>query len=295
MSRDLVGPVLWTRGEGCGELAEAVSGGTAVRVVGDVSEEVIRHRARLLVSRKLSGFDLASMAVPVRMETEKVSSVVAAVAGGPHSLLAASVAHRLGQALGVESLMACAYRDEESKATAVSVIESLYTEVPGLEYRLVEAVDADGLISQLPGETLLVLGAPGGNWLQRTFFGPGAKLLSEAPAGAVVVRAEPERVFQRMSDPVFVGPMRDAADILLLHPEPVLAVVDRAVLVGVVRRSVLEEAGLGVMVGALMTEPVAVSLTDDMKAVEEMSSVFEGAPVPVIDDQGLLVGSIRNR
>ncbi len=287
--------MLWTRGEGCGELAEAVSGGTAVRVVGDVSEEVIRHRARLLVSRKLSGFDLASMAVPVRIETEKVSSVVAAVAGGPHSVLAASVAHRLGQALGVESFMACAYRDEESKATAVSVIENLYTEVPGLEYRLVEAVDADGLISQLPGETLLVLGAPGGNWLQRTFFGPGAKLLSEAPAGAVVVRAEPERVFQRMSDPVFVGPMRDAADILLLHPEPVLAVVDRAVLVGVVRRSVLEEAGLGVMVGALMTEPVAVSLTDDMKAVEELSSVFEGAPVPVIDDQGLLVGSVCNR
>lgn len=292
---DPIGPILWTRGEGCGELADALSGGTATRVVGDVSDEVIRHRARLLVSRKLSGFDLAGLAVPVKVTMEQVSAVVAAVAGGPHSYLAAAVAHRLGQALGVEAFMACAYRDEETKLTAVSVIENLFRELPDLEYRLVETSDAQGLISQLPPQSMLVLGAPGGNWLQRTFFGAGAKLLGEAPAGSVVVRVAPPRVFQHMTDPVFVGPMRDAADILRFHAEPVLAVVDRAVLVGVVTRAALEEAGAGVMVGALMTEPVAVSLTDRIEAVMELSTVFDGAPVPVVDDQGLLVGSVPSR
>jgi hypothetical protein len=42
----------------------------------------------------------------------------------------------------------------------------------------------------------------------------------------------------------------------------------------------------------LMTEPVAVHLTDDMAELEGMDRFFEGSPVPVIDDLGILVGSI---
>lgn len=285
-------PVLWTRGRGCGELAEAISGGRAIRVVGGVAEECIRHRARLLVTRKLSGFDLTSVAIPVDVDLSRASTVVAAVAGGPHSHLAARTAHLLGGALGVESFMACAYRDEQGKQAAVSTIENLFRLVPGLEYRLVEAPDAEGLLAMLPDDTLLVIGAPGGTWLQRTFFGPGAKLRGSTRAGTVVIRSAPPRVFQHMTDPVFVGPMRQAADILRIHGESVLAVVDQARLVGIVRRVALADAADGAVVGELMTEPVAVHLTDDMAELEGMDRFFEGSPVPVIDDLGILVGSI---
>lgn len=285
-------PVLWTRGRGCGELAEAISGGRAIRVVGGIADECIKHRARLLVTRKLSGFDLTSVAVPVDIDLSRVSTVVAAVAGGPHSYLAARTAHLLGGALGVESFMACAYRDEQGKQSAVSTIEDLFRLVPGLEYRLVEAPDAEGLLAMLPDDTLLVIGAPGGTWLQRTFFGPGAKLRGATKAGTVVIRSAPSRVYQHMVDPVFVGPMRQAADILRIHGESVLAVVDQARLVGIVRRVALAEAGDGAVVGELMTEPVAVHLTDDMADLAGMERFFEGSPVPVIDDLGILVGSI---
>lgn len=285
-------PVLWTRGQGCGELAEAISGGRAIRVVGGIAEECIKHRARFLVTRKLSGFDLTSVAVPVDIDLSRTSAVVAAVAGGPHSHLAARTAHLLGGALGVDSFMACAYRDEQSKQAAVSTIEGLFRLVPGLEYRLVETPDADGLLSMLPEDTLLVIGAPGGTWLQRTFFGPGAKLRGSTKAGTVVIRSAPPRVFQHMADPVFVGPMRQAADILRIHAESVLAVVDQARLVGIVRRTALAGAPEGAAVGELMTEPVAVHLTDDMAELEGMQRFFEGSPIPVINDQGILVGSV---
>ncbi len=292
-SYDPIGPtVLWTRGRGCGELADAISGGRAVRVVGEMVEECVKHRARSIVTRRLSSFDLVSQVVPIGIDLPRVSTVVAAVAGGPHSHLAAVVAQRVGVALGVDAFMACAYRDDESKVQAVSVIEELYSLVPDLEYRLVEAPDAEGLISQLPTDSLLVLGAPGGSWLQRTFFGPGAKLRGQADAGTVVVMSAPRRVYQEMGDPVFVGPMRDAADILRLQTEPVLAVVDRARLVGVVRREALAQAGPGVMVGALMTEPMAVKLTDDLSDVADLGRFFAGAPVPVIDEDSHLVGSL---
>ncbi len=286
--------VLWTRGKGCGELAEAISGGQSVRVVGDMADECIKHRSKLLVTRRLSSFDLVGQVVPMGIDLARASTVVAAVAGGPHSHLAAAVAQRVGVALGIDAFMACAYRDDESKIQAVSVIEELYSLVPELEYRLVEAPDAEGLISQLPGDSMLVLGAPGGSWLQRTFFGPGAKLRGQADSGTVVVMSSSPKVFQEMGDPVFVGPLRDAGDILRLHSEPVLAVVDRARLVGVVRRDALAAAGPGVMVGAIMSEPTAVKLTDDLSEAADLARFFAGAPVPVIDDEDHLVGSLSS-
>lgn len=286
------GTVLWTRGKGCGELADAISGGQAIRVVGELAEECVKHRSKLLVTRRLSSFDLVGQVVPMGVDLTRASTVVAAVVGGPHSHLAAAVAQRVGVALGIDSFMACAHRDDESKIQAVSVIEELYALVPELEYRLVEAPDAEGLISQLPGDSMLVLGAPGGSWLQRTFFGPGAKLRGQADAGTVVVMSATPKVYQEMRDPVFVGPLRDAGDILRIHSEPVLAVVDRARLVGVVRRESLAEAGPGVQVGAIMTEPMAVKLTDDMSELSELERFFAGAPIPVIDVDGHLVGSL---
>lgn len=288
----IVPPVLWTRGQGCGELAALLSDGDPVRVKGDVAEECIRHRADLLVSRRLSDFDLVSQAVPIDFEPEEVGAVVAAVAGGPHSPLAARIARQLGDALGRDALMACAYRDEPSRERAVSLIEHLYQEVPELEYRVVEAEDAAGLVAQLPERSMLVLGAPGGNWFQRTIFGQGARLRQRSPSGAVVVKRAPTRVFQVMIDPVFVGPLRQAGDILRVHHEAVLAVVDRARLVGLVDRAVLEAVDPETPVSAVMTEPESVRLDAPVEDAMPLADRFGSAPLPVVDDDGMLVGGL---
>lgn len=285
-------PVLWTRGEGCGELAELLSEVEPIRITGDVAESCIRHRAELLVSRRLSGFDLVNNAAPVGFEADGADAVVAAAAGGPNSLLAVRVAMALAGRLGVDGLVTSAYVAEEDKGRAVAAVETLYEREPGIEYRITQAEDAADLVRQLPGRSLLVIGAPGGGWLQRTFFGPGAKLRSEASAGAVVVRSQPDKVFQVMEDPVFVGPYREALDILRLHHEEVLAVVDRAELIGIVRRDALEVADPGVPVQSVMEAPVSVSMTAAVEEAMVLAPRFTGAAIPVVDDENLLVGAL---
>jgi CBS domain-containing protein len=286
-------PVLWTRGQGCRELAELLSAVEPIRVVGDLVETCVRHRAELLVGRRISSsFDLVSTAVPVDFNPGEAEVVVAAVAGGPHSELATRTAYRLAQRLGVVALIASAYRSEEDKGRAMAVIEALYNPLPGLEYRLVQASEADELVEGLPPRSVFVIGAPGGGWLQRTYFGPGAKLRQSAPSGAVIVKRQPDRVFQVMDDPVFVGPLREAVDILRIHSEPVLAVVDRAQLLGVVRREALEIADPGVPVQALMEEAVSVVLTAPVTAADHLRDRFSGSAIPVVDENGLLVGGL---
>lgn len=286
-------PVLWTRGDGCVDLATLLSPVPPVRVTGDLTEACVRHRARLLVARRLPGhFDLASVAVPVDFRPDGVGSVVAAVAGGPHSALAAAVAHRLGAALGVKAALACAHRDDGDRMAAVTMIEQLVAEVPGIEYRLVEAPDAAGLVESLADDALLVIGAPGGNWFQRTVFGAGARLAHRATRGAVIVRSAPVRVFHVMSEPVFVGPLREAIDILRLHTEPLLAVVDESRLVGVVRREVLELADPGVPVADLMEAAVSVPLDALVEEAQVIRGRLGAPAIPVVDAGGRLVGTL---
>ena len=285
-------PVLWTRGAGCRELA-GLLGSDSIRVVGDLQAACVDHRAELLVSRRLPGdFELVSLAVPVDLRLDKVEAVAAAVAGGPHSALAALTASRLGRALGVPALMASAYSAEGKRSEAVAVIEKLAPEVPGLEYRAVHAADMGGLIADLPQGTLLVIGAPGGNWFQRLIFGAGARLRMRAPVGAIVVRQAPPRVFQAMVDPIYVGPWREAADTLRTHDEKALAVVDQGMLIGVVRRETLEEAHHHAPVAEIMDEPLAVDRLEAVAAAEPLRVVFDGGPVPVTDQVGHMVGSL---
>lgn len=284
--------VLWTRGEGCGRLAELLADRPPLRVVGDLAEACLANRASLLVSKRLPSLDLVDVAVPLDFHPDGVDVVVAAVAGGPHSPLAARVAHRLAETLGRPGIMACAYRDDDGRSQAVSLIEALHPEVPGIEYRLVRAEDAGDLITGFPERTLLVLGAPGGNWFHRTVYGPGVKLRHRAPNGAVIVRRAPLRVFRVMGDPVFVGPLREASDILRMHGESILAVVDRAVLVGVVRRTALAAAPAGALVSDVMEPPVSVRLDASVEAAAALVDVFGDDPVPVVDEGGLLVGGV---
>lgn len=286
-------PILWTRGEGCAELADLLSPIEAVRADGDLVTSCLRARADAVVSRRFSSsFDLVPQIVPEGIDLASSGSITAAVSGGPHSPLAAAVAARLGRATGLATSMVCAYRDEEGQAGALQLIQDLYVQVPDIEYRLLEAADAADLTSQLSEDTALVLGAPGGGWLQRTFFGQGPKLIQTAPAGAIVVRSAPRRVFQEMGEPVYTSPLHYATDLLRIYPQSRLAVTDAGKLVGVVRREALEQAGPGVSVSDLMDEPVSVSVSAALDDVRDVWKDFDPDPVPVVDDVNSLVGGI---
>ncbi|HEY5650746.1 MAG TPA: CBS domain-containing protein [Acidimicrobiia bacterium] len=286
-------PVIHTRGEGCAELADLLSIVPSIRVKGDLAEACQLHRTDLVVGRRLtSGLEIASQVVPNSFDSANTEWVVAAVSGGPHSPLAARVARRLGESMGVKSLMVCAYMDDETQVEALSWVERLYQEVPGIEYRMIEARDADGIIEQLPEKSALVIGAPGGSWLQRTFFGQGARLRKGGSAGVMVVRAVPERVFQAMADPVFVGGMREVGDILRIHGERILAVADRAKLIGIVDRGALEASDPLALVRDVMDEPLSVPVDASVDEALALVERFGQEPIPVTDEAGHLVGSI---
>lgn len=285
--------VVWTRGEGCAELAGLLDEGTPTRVQDDIRTECIENRADLLVSRRLPpGFDFVSVAVPSDFVADRVGSVSAAVGSGPHSALAARIARRLGEALGVAAEMVSAYPTPDDLPGATKTVETLAGKIPGLSYRVIETAGAAELINALPGDALLVLGAPGGWWLQRAFFGTGVRLRQRAPAGAIVVQQAPGRVYHRMVEPSYVSRHLLIGDALRVMEHGVAPVVDAGRLVGLIHRKALDEADPGISVGDLMDDPVFLAVGDSYEEVERLTHLFGGAPIPVVDGDGRLVGCV---
>ena len=283
--------VVYTRGQGCAELADLLSS-SATRVAGDLAEACLESRADLLVTRKPpGGFDLVNVAVPIDFQPTEIKAVVAAVAGGRHSELNISLAEAIGRRLGVEIIAATAYFAEAAQPEANQTLDRLVSGMPDIEKLVIGADDPTEFIGKLPERSLLILGEPGGTFLSRLFFGPGARLKAKAPAGAVMVRYSPPRVFQRMSEPVFFGPLHHAGDSLRLHSTALTAVVDNGVLVGVVRRSVLEAADPDVTIAELM-EPSLSIRWDSL--IEDLDADLAGGPgpIPVVDQAGRLIGAL---
>ena len=284
--------VVWTRGKGCSELAELLTDGVPNRITGDVVEGCINYRADLLVSRRLPGsFDLVNVVVPVAFVPENVTGVVATVAGGPHSILAAQTAALLGESLGVDAEMVSASGPGDDPSAAQLTLDRIATLVPQIRGRVVGVEGISSLAQDLDEGSLLVLGAPGGSWLQRSMLGPGARLRSKAQAGAVMVRSAPDRVFRWMGEPVFVGPLRHADDTLRIHAEKVLAVADQGVLIGLVRRERLEGSG-ETPVGAIMEAAVSAKVDETLAEARELEPTFGDDPIPVTDHEEHLVGGL---
>jgi hypothetical protein len=281
--------VVWTRGDGCRELALDL--GEAGPVDGDLRAACLRQRADLLVTRKLTSFGLVSVAVPHGYRRDAVTGIVAAVGGGPHSILAAVVAERLGLAFEVPAALASGSPSAGHDAAAETLLAEVGTVVPGLPSKVVRADGARALVAALPVGSLLVVGAPGGSWMQRQFFGPGRRLVVRSPAGAIVVRRAPTRCFQAMADGMAFGramPVREAQRLLVTNTAPV---VDDGRLVGVVWRDALAAAPSAALVGDVAAPPVAVR---DDAALDEVDLIAEGVdPVPVVDAEGRLRGVIE--
>ena len=287
----LVDPnVVYTRGQGCAELAELLSS-SATRVGGDLAQACLESRADLLVTRKPpGGFDLVSVAVPLDFQPTEIKAVVAAVAGGPHSELNVTVAEALGHRLGVEIFAATAYFAPAAEAEARETLGRVASGLPEMSRLVIGANDPTEFIAKLPERSLLILGEPGGTFLSRLFFGPGARLRAKAPAGAVMVRYAPPRVFQHMSEPVFFGPLHHAGDSLRLHSCALTAVVDNGVLVGVVRRSTLEAADPAVTLAELMEPPISIPWDQVIDSID--ANVVQVGPTPVVDHAGRLIGAL---
>lgn len=284
--------VVWTRGKGCLELAEALGGQESSRIKGDVAESCISERADVLVSKRLhSGFDLVNVVVPVDFESEKVANVVATVAGGPHSALAAETAIALARSLGVEVELVSAAGDEGEVESAHAVLEQVGAAFPGVSRRVVLVDGIAELAEGLDDGTLLVLGAPGGSWLSRSRTGPGARLRRTAQAGAIVVRSAPDRVFRFMGDPVYVAPLRHADDTLRIHTENTLAVADGGRLVGLVRREGLMKAGRE-PVSSVMEDAISVKVDETLIEARALEPTFGPDPIPVTDHDEHLVGGL---
>lgn len=284
--------VVWTRGKGCAELAELLGEGESARIKGNLRDACIDHRADLLVTRKLPGsFDLVNVAVPVDFQPENVTSVVAAVAGGPHSLVAAELAATLGGALDVPFEMVSASAPDDDPSETNGLLTRLTAEIPGMTARALEVEGVSEVVDSLDDGALLVLGAPGGSWFQRAVLGPGARLRRTAQAGAVIVKSAPDRVFRFMGDPVYVAPLRHADDTLRIHQEKTLAVAEEGLLVGLVRRERLAMAG-DAPVGSVMEDAVSVRVDETLSDAEELEPTFGDDPIPVTDHEEHLVGGL---
>ena len=285
-------------GGSCGLLADALCQGKALRAEGDIAAACVENRIGLLVSARRRTLDLVSTLVPHDVDLASTRAVTAAVGPGPHSPLAAAVASRLGRVLDVPAEVVTVHDDDEEAEEARDRLVAVRFPHSNLEARLVQGTDVRQLVASLVPRTLLVVGAAGGSWLQRQLFGAGHRLLVSAPGGAIVARSTPERCFHRVEEAHsgVASPHLAISEARRLVVRAAVPVADHGVLVGVLRRSAVVEADAGGDVADeladVMEAPVAVHLTDDLAAASAVSRSLDGAPAPVIDHEGRLVGVV---
>ncbi len=286
----------WTRGEGCQELAEALATYEAVGLSGDLRAGCIEHRLDHVVASKITSFDLVSNIAPIDVDLASVDGVVAAVADGPHSPLAVDVAASLGSALGIKATVATAYHTNEDRSVAEERLERLTASHRDAIATEATASDhAAALVEDLAPNTLVVIGAPGGSWFHRQLFGPGHKMVVAAPNGVVVVRSSPRRCFAAAVDPtgVAIGRHLSVAEALRHLQHATAPVVDEGTLVGLVRRSALQQADGADPVETVMEPPVSVRADEPTTAAFELASFLDHGPVPVVDADGSVIGVLN--
>ena len=283
--------VLWSRGEGCRELATLLASDRAAQIDRDPVESCVALRADLAVMAKLGSFDLVPIVAPSSFDPSSVSSVVAAVGPGPHSRLAAAIASRLAARLDVPGEAVCAVRPGQPRAPARALLNDIAGPA-GLAGRVVETVGPAGLLDEVQPTPLLVLGAPGGSWINRQFLGPGARLKSQAPAGAVVVRDAPRRAFHIMGEPSGLSPYLRVGDAASLLTAPVTPVAEEGRLVGIVRVEGLVDVDPTAPIADVMEDAPFIDVSDTLEMIAELSEFFEGSPIPVVDRNGMLTGLV---
>ena len=283
--------VVWTRSAQCRALAEVLGGGTAHKADANVAAACIEARAGLLVTRHLNSFDLCNVAVPHGFTPDTTRSVVAAVGSGPHSHLAAIIAHRLSHQLGIPARALYGRRPGDEQPQAQAALAAIASNLPDLAVETIEADNPAAMVSSLPTGTLLVVGAPGGSWFQRQFFGPGARIQAKAPNGTIVVKHAPTRVYQIMQPPTAFGPHMRVSDAAQLAAEQHVIVALDGQLLGIVYTPAIHQFQPDHELQDVMDEPVLLNPDEDLAhATEVMAN--HGSPIPVVDAHRRLIGTV---
>ena len=285
-------PILWTRGAQCQTLADVLSGGTATRAGADVAASCIERGASLLVTKHLNSIDFCSVAVPHGFSRSETRSVVAAVGSGPHSRLAATLADVLGRELDVDVRAVYGHSDPGERVRALEVLEELTSDLPGVRPEAIQAPSPAAMVDSLPAGTLLVVGAPGGSWFHRQFFGPGARIRAKASSGTIVVKHVPPRVYQVMQPAVAFGPHMRVADAAQLADSDHLIVAERGRLVGLILHDALIQARPDLELQDIMEGPVFLSPDEDLKHAAELINHHPGSAIPVVDSRRRIVGTV---
>ncbi len=283
--------MVWTRSAQCRALAEVLGGGTAQKADANVAAACIEARAALLVARHLASFDLCNVAVPHGFSPDTTRSVVAAVGSGPHSHLAAIIAHRISRQLGIPARAVYGRRQGDEQPQAQAVLASIAADLPDLAVETIEAANPAAMVSSLPTGTLLVVGAPGGSWFQRQFFGPGARIQAKAHNGTIVVKHAPTRVYQIMQPPTAFGPHMRVADAAQLAVNQHVIVALDGQLLGIACTQALQQARPDHELREVMDDPVFLNADEDLGHATQLIA-RHGSPIPVVDDHTRLVGTV---
>ena len=258
----------------------------------DVAESCIRARATLLVSKHLTSPGLCNLAVPHGFSPAATRSIVAAVGSGPHSRLAATLAYALAQQLGVPVRAVYGHHDSGERSRALEILNGITAHLPGIAVEPIQALSPAAMVSALPIGTLLVVGAPGGSWFQRQFFGPGARIRAKAPSGTIVVKHAPARVYQIMQSATAFGPHMRVADALQLTNTQHLIVAQEGRLLGLVSKSALAEARPDLELHDIMESPVFLSPEEDLDHSAELINHHRGSAIPVVDSRDRIIGTV---
>jgi len=285
--------VLHTRGAGVRRIAELLATGAPHRIRGDLHTAAAETGADLLVARHLTSSDLLPQVVPHHVEPAEVTSVVGAIGTGPHGTAVAAVSARLAAVLEVPGRLVAASSSAGDDPAAAAALDRSRSAAGGLDRSVQRVSDVTDVASAMPAGAVLVLGAPGGSWLQRHFLGPGRKLAVHAPGGVLLVRDAPLRCFQRLGEWRAFGPQMRAADVLRVLTSNAAPIVVEGRVVGIIRRSRLEEAPAGAIAGSVMEAPVSIPWDSPVSDAQEISERLDGAPVPVVGPDGRLIGEIR--
>lgn len=288
------GNVAWTRGRSCLPVAEHLTDGPIFGLTSDLHRSCVADRIDILIAKRFTGFDLVPTVVPHDVDLDVITQITVAAGEGPHSPLAIAIADRLAWTLGVPVEAATVFRNHEELPPSLERLNRLTRDHPDVEVRAINGASAVDLVDSLDPTTLLVVGAPGGSWFQRQIFGPGHRLVVSAPSGALVVRDAPRRCYHNTVSPtgVVISPHLTAADASQLVAHKAVPVADDGQLVGILRADALRNAPPNTRVSSIMEGPVAVVTSEPATAAHELSEFLTFAPVPVIDNEGQLVGVI---
>jgi hypothetical protein len=284
--------VVWAGGSQARSLAELLAGDDVTKAGSSLASTAVDSQADLLVLSNRTSLDLCNVAIPYGFNRDATQSVVAAMGGGPHSTLAAMIADWIAQRLGVPASAVYGHSDPDDLEQAEDVLNKIVVRLPKMDARTIEAASPAAMVGSLPAGTLLIVGASGGSWFQRRFFGPGARIQAKAPSGTIVVNHSPPRVYQAMQPPIAYGPNMRVADALQLSNELDVVVAEDGKLLGVVKAATLRDARQDIELHEVMDDGVFLSTDDEFDEAISLISVDGGDLIPVVDDQARLVGCV---